>query len=132
MLTKDSAPDKIYIKELMGMIPFILFTFSPSFSYLWGVMINLIYLVRTDKVDRAFDTIIKDVEEPEEDEDMDEFISVAVIEDRAYWVVDNTFYVAEIVDGEIDKTSSRPINAFEMSIKDINKMLFILDNLVEG
>lgn len=114
------------------MLPFILFAFTPSLGYLWGVAERFIYLLRVDKLDRAFDTIIRDVEEEMEEDSDDELVSVAVIDDQAYWVVDNTFYVAEIVDGEIDKTSSRPINAFEMSVRDINKMLFILDNLVEG
>lgn len=114
------------------MIAVILFTLSPSFAFLWNRMLDLIYLIRVDKLDQAFDTIVRDVQEEFDEESDEELVSVAVIEDKAYWVVDNTFYVAEIVDGEIDKTSSKPINAFEMSVKDINKMLFILDNLVEG
>lgn len=83
-------------------------------------------------MDKAFETIIRDIEEDVQDEGDDNYVSVAVVEDKAYWVVDNTFYVAEIIDGEIDKTSSRPIDAFEMSPKDVTKMLFILDNLTEG
>ena len=86
--------------------------------------------MKTSEVDKTFDSIIRDVEEEMEEEDRP--ISVAFIEDKAYWVLDNTFYQADIIDGEIDKESSRPINAFEMSYRDLNKMLFILDNLEEG
>ena len=66
------------------------------------------------------------------EEDREDFISVAVIEDKAYWVINNMFYQADIIDGEVDKTSSRPVDAFQMSSKEINKMLSILDNLSEG
>lgn len=86
--------------------------------------------MRESSLDKHFNEIIREVEEEVEYED--EFVSVAVIEDKAYWVVDNIFYQADIVDGEIDKTSSRPVDAFKMSSKEINKMLFILDNLSEG
>ena len=65
-------------------------------------------------------------------EEEDQPISVAYVEDKAYWVFNNTFYQADIIDGEIDKESSQPIDPFQMSSKDIMKMLFILDNLTEG
>jgi hypothetical protein len=68
----------------------------------------------------------------EEVKEDNEYVSVAVVDDKAYWVVDNAFYEAELIDGEIDKTTSKPINAFDMSKKDIHKMLYILDNLDEG
>ena len=113
------------------MFSIILFTIFPSFAFLWNQFFDLIYYLKVDELDKAFNSIIKDVEE-EVEEDTDEYVSVAVVEDKAYWVVNNTFYVAEIVDGEIDKSSSRPVNAFEMSGTDIKKMLFILDNLTEG
>jgi hypothetical protein len=85
-----------------------------------------------DKLDRVFDSIVREVEE-EMEEDEDNAVSVAIIEDKAYWVINNMFYQADLtMDGEIDKSSSRPVNAFSMSNKDITKMLFILDNLAEG
>lgn len=130
MLTKRTTPDKIYMKELMGMFSIILFTIFPSFAFLWNQIFDFIYFFKVDELDKAFNSIIKDVEEEVEEDD--EYVSVAVVEDKAYWVVNNTFYVAEIVDGEIDKSSSRPVNAFEMSGTDVKKMLFILDNLAEG
>lgn len=81
-------------------------------------------------MDKHFAEIVRDSQE--NDEYSEDFISVAVIEDKAYWVINNMFYQADIIDGEVDKQSSRPINAFEMSSREINKMLSILDNLSEG
>lgn len=120
------------MKELMAMVSIILFIVFPSFAFLWDRTLDLIYLLKVDKLDQAFNSIIKDVEEDMEEDEDDELLNVAVIEDKAYWVINNTFYVAEIVDGEIDRSSSRPVDAFKMSSSDIRKMLFILDNLAEG
>jgi hypothetical protein len=86
--------------------------------------------MKESELDKHFAEIIRDSQE--NDEYSEEFISVAVIEDKAYWVINNMFYQADIIDGEVDKQSSRPINAFEMSSREINKMLSILDNLSEG
>jgi hypothetical protein len=120
------------MRELMVMISIILFAIFPSFVFVWDLVMDFLYKLRVNKVDQAFDSIIRDVEEDDMEEETDEYVSVAVVEDKAYWVSNNTFYVAELIDGEIDKSSSRPINPFEMSGSDIRKMLFILDNLVEG
>jgi len=59
-------------------------------------------------------------------------IKVIVLEDKAYWVSDNTFYVAEALNGEIQKDTANPINTNGLSKKDLDKMLFILDSLKNG
>jgi hypothetical protein len=102
---------------------------NPSFAFLWLFLSDLIYFYKEDKVDKAFDSIVREAAEEVED---DEEINVAVVENKAYWVIQNIFYQADIVNGEIDKTSSKPIDAFDMSNGDIRKMLFILDHLAEG
>ena len=66
------------------------------------------------------------------DEDDSDFVSVAIVDDKAYWIFENTFYEAEIIDGEIDRESSKPVNVFELSNQDVNRMLYIIDNLNEG
>lgn len=102
---------------------------NPSLGFLWSFLSDLLFFYREDKVDKAFNSIVKEAAEEVED---DEPINVAVVENKAYWVIQNIFYQAEVVDGQIDRTSSKPINAFDMSNGDIRKMLFILDHLAEG
>lgn len=114
----------------MNIFTIILFALFSPLAFLWDSILTTIYLLKTKKSDKIFDEIVGDEEDMEEEEEVE--ISVAIIEDKAYWVVDNTFYVAEIIDGEIDKSSSRPVDPFTMSSSDIKKMLFILDNIVEG
>ena len=59
-------------------------------------------------------------------------IKIIVIEDKAYWVKDNVFYFAETNSGDIVDITAKPVEISDMSKQDIDKMLFILDNLRKG
>jgi len=59
-------------------------------------------------------------------------IKVLVVEDQAYWVASNIFYVANVEDGAPVPESAKPVDTTDMSKKDVEKMLFILDNLKGG
>lgn len=62
--------------------------------------------------------------------DKDKKIRVLYTPDKkAYWVVQNTFYCADIVDGNFDPQNGKPISTEGLSKKEIEKLLFILDNL---
>jgi hypothetical protein len=59
-------------------------------------------------------------------------IKVLVVEDQAYWVASNIFYVANVEDGAPVPETAKPVDTTNMSKKDVDKMLFILDNLRSG
>ena len=59
-------------------------------------------------------------------------IKVIFIEDKAYWVSNNMFYCAEAINGNVDIETTEPVDTTNMSKIDIEKMLFILDNLQNG
>jgi hypothetical protein len=59
-------------------------------------------------------------------------VKVIFIEDKAYWVSNNIFYCAEAIGGNVNIDTTEPIDTNNMSKKDIDKMLFILDNLKNG
>jgi hypothetical protein len=59
-------------------------------------------------------------------------IKIKLIEDKAYWVKDNMFYFAETNGGDIVDVTAKPVEISDMSKQDIDKMLFILDNLRKG
>jgi hypothetical protein len=59
-------------------------------------------------------------------------VKVIIIEGSAYWVHDNMFYVADTVDGLVDGETVKPVDTNNMSKRDIDKMLFILDSLKNG
>lgn len=59
-------------------------------------------------------------------------IKVIFIENKAYWVANNIFYCADAIGGSVNIDSTEPIDTSNMSKKEIDKMLFILDNLKNG
>ena len=59
-------------------------------------------------------------------------IKIIVIDSKAYWVKDNVFYSADTDNGDIVSPTAEPVDISTMSKKDIDKMLFILDNLRKG
>jgi hypothetical protein len=59
-------------------------------------------------------------------------IKVIILSDEAYWVSDNTFYVAQVAGGEVLKHTAQPVNTNRLSKPELDKMLFILDSLKNG
>ena len=59
-------------------------------------------------------------------------VRVLIIEDQAYWVHDNMFYIADTAEGLVNADTVRPVDTNNMSKRDIDKMLFILDSLKNG
>lgn len=59
-------------------------------------------------------------------------IRVVMIEGKAYWVSNNVFYVSEIINGDPDIETAKPIDTENMSKQDLEKMLHILDSLGRG
>lgn len=60
----------------------------------------------------------------------DKTIKVAIIENMAYWVQDNTFYQAPIDDqGEINHSVAFPVNAINMTQEEVETLMKILDDI---
>jgi hypothetical protein len=59
-------------------------------------------------------------------------VRVLIIEDQAYWVHNNMFYIADTAEGLVNADTVRPVDTHNMSKRDIDKMLFILDSLKNG
>lgn len=57
---------------------------------------------------------------------------VVVIDQKAYWVSNNMFYVGDTVNGQVRPETGKPLDTTKMSKREIDKMLFILDNLKNG
>ena len=59
-------------------------------------------------------------------------IKVMVLGNEAYWISNNIFYVAEAINGEVQRHTTKPIDTSTLSKGDLDKMLFILDSLKDG
>jgi hypothetical protein len=59
-------------------------------------------------------------------------LRVMVIENKAYWVKDNIFFVAETDSGSVLHDTAKQVDTSGMSKADIDKMMFVLDKLKES
>lgn len=59
-------------------------------------------------------------------------VRVILADGKAYWIVDNTFYEAEEIDGFIDKESAKPVDTMGIDKIQLDKMMFIVEMLTEG
>jgi len=58
-------------------------------------------------------------------------VKVLVFDETAYWVQDNIFYYTNVIDNIPNMVNAQPVNISEMSKQELDKMLFILDNIVK-
>jgi hypothetical protein len=59
------------------------------------------------------------------------YMKVMVVSDKAYWIKNNTFYVAEVVEGEVRKETTKEVDTMSMDKVELNEMLFIVEKLRE-
>ena len=59
-------------------------------------------------------------------------VRIIVLDSNAYWVKDNIFYTAQTKNGNIIDETVKPVDIENMPKKELDKMLFILDNLGRG
>jgi hypothetical protein len=59
-------------------------------------------------------------------------VRVIIVEDTAYWIKDNAFYTAPMVDNLIVKDYAIQVDTIHMDKVQLDKMLFIMDKLREG
>jgi len=58
-------------------------------------------------------------------------IRVIIMDDQAYWIKDNTFYMADMSYGNVDKETTRVVDTMAMNKVQLDKMIFIIDRLRE-
>jgi len=59
-------------------------------------------------------------------------LKVVIEKNKAYWIMDNVFYTANAINGRIDEDTAKPLDIENMSIKELDNMLSILDDLKQG
>jgi len=59
-------------------------------------------------------------------------VKVIILDNNAYWIKDNIFYRAPLVDRMIEKESAEQVDTMGMDKIQLDKMLFIMDKLREG
>ena len=59
-------------------------------------------------------------------------VKVVILGDMAYWVKDNKVFMAEMSEGVMDSSSVQEVDMMGMDKVELDKMLFIMDQLSEG
>jgi hypothetical protein len=57
---------------------------------------------------------------------------IVFFENKAYWIANNSFVEADLVDGEIDQETKRAVDIMAMNKLELEKMMFIVEKLTEG
>ena len=59
-------------------------------------------------------------------------VKVIILDNQAYWIKNNIFYKAPLVNQLIDKDSAEEVDTINMDKVQLDKMLFIMDQLRDG
>jgi hypothetical protein len=57
------------------------------------------------------------------------YMKIMIVKDKAYWIKDTRFMVANIVDGQVDKANSAEVDTMSMDRVELDEMLFIVEQL---
>jgi len=57
------------------------------------------------------------------------YTRIVVEEDKAYWIKDNNLYTAEVIEGDVDSETTQPVDTMNMSNKELNKLVGIVEAL---
>lgn len=60
------------------------------------------------------------------------YIPVIIMDKKAYWILDNTLFQADEVDGAIDKETTKPVDTIHMDKIQLDKTIFIVEALTKG
>jgi len=60
------------------------------------------------------------------------YMKIMIVDNKAYWIKDNKFMVADIVDGQVDKSNSQEVDTMSMDKVQLDEMMFIVEKLREG
>lgn len=59
-------------------------------------------------------------------------LRILILEEEAYWIKNNAVFVAEIINGEIEKDTAKEVDTMAMDKVQLNKLMFIVEKLKEG
>ena len=57
------------------------------------------------------------------------YMRIMVVKNKAYWIKDNKFLIADVVNGEVDKDNAKEVDTMGMDKVELDEMLFIVESL---
>lgn len=59
-------------------------------------------------------------------------VKIIMVDNQAYWIENNSFYVADMTEDGIDSESIKTVDTMGMDDVELDKIMFIVDKLNEG
>lgn len=60
------------------------------------------------------------------------YTRIVVAENKAYWIKDNVFFVADMIGNEVNQETARQVDTMAMDDVELKKMIFIVEALTGG
>lgn len=60
------------------------------------------------------------------------YTRVLFIDNSAYWIKDNALYVADLIDGVVEESTTRKVDTMAMDKVQLDRIMFIVEALTEG
>lgn len=60
------------------------------------------------------------------------YIRVVIVDDDAYWIKDNALYTAVVIDGMVDKETTKRVDTMSMDRVELDKTMYVVEKLREG
>ena len=61
-----------------------------------------------------------------------QYVRIVVLDSNAYWIRENTFYMADMGGEEVLKDTTRAVDIMAMDKVQLDKMVYIIEKLTEG
>jgi hypothetical protein len=59
-------------------------------------------------------------------------LRILILEEQAYWIKNNAVFVADVINGEIEKDTAKEVDTMAMDKVQLNRLMFIVEKLKEG
>ena len=59
-------------------------------------------------------------------------VRLVIYNSNAYWIQDRKFYTAKVVNGNVDRETTKPVDTANMNAVELNELSSIVDKLTEG
>lgn len=60
------------------------------------------------------------------------YVRVVIVDNDAYWIKDNALYTAVVIDGMVDKETTRRVDTMSMDKVQLDKTMYVVEKLREG
>jgi len=59
-------------------------------------------------------------------------VKLVIYNSNAYWIQDKKFYTAKVINGDVDRETTKLVDTMSMSAVELNELSSIVDKLTEG